>query len=90
MGFILKGNLTGEICQDCKEPLLGSIVRFYRVENLNVDVVTHVTADPKNTLQILDEKQVKAKSKLLIAETEIDKNGNHDRFSYQTCLQSKK
>ncbi len=78
MGFILKGNLAGEICRDCKEPLLGSIVRFYRVENLNVDVVTHVTADPKNTLQILGEKQVKAKSKLLIAEAEIDEKGNYE------------
>ncbi len=77
MGFILKGNLTGEICKDCKEPLFGSIVRFYRVANLDIDVVTHVTANTKDTLQILNEKQVKAKSKLLLAEAEIDANGNY-------------
>lgn len=81
MGIILKGNLTGELCEDCKEPLLGSIIRFYRVENINVDVVTHIAADPKETFQILDEKAIQAKSKLLIAEAEIDENGD-----YQTEL----
>ncbi|KZS42458.1 hypothetical protein AWE51_03170 [Aquimarina aggregata] len=78
MGFILKGNLTGEICKDCKEPLFGSIVRFYRVENLDIDVVTQVSANPKDTLQILGEKQIKAKSKLLLAEAEIDEKGNYE------------
>ncbi|WP_203258312.1 transthyretin-like family protein [Hyunsoonleella ulvae] len=78
MGFILKGNLFAEICKDCKEPLFGSIVRFYRVADINLDVVTHVTAHPKDTLQILDEKQIKAKSKLLLAEAEIDENGNYE------------
>ena len=78
MGFILKGNLSGEICKDCKEPLFGSIVRFYRVTNLDIDVVTQVTANPKDTLQILGEKQVQAKSKLLLAEAKIDEKGNYE------------
>ncbi|WP_109438616.1 hypothetical protein [Aquimarina sp. AU119] len=84
MGFILKGNLAGELCKDCKEPLFGSIVRFYRVENFDLSIITNVAADPKNTLQILDEKQIKAKAKLLIAEAEIDEQGN-----YKTELKGK-
>ncbi|WP_103068165.1 transthyretin-like family protein [Aquimarina sediminis] len=78
MGFILRGNLAGELCKDCKEPLFGSVVRFYRVANLDTTVITNVASDPKNTLQILDEKQIKAKAKFLIAEAEIDKNGNYE------------
>ncbi len=78
MGFILKGNLAGELCKDCKEPLLGSIVRFYRIENFDLGIITNVAANPKNTLQVLGEKQIKAKAKLLIAEAEIDEQGNYE------------
>lgn len=78
MGFILKGNLAGELCKDCKEPLFGSVVRFYRIAQLDNDVITNVTANPKNTLRILNEKEIKAKAKFLIAEAEIDEKGNYE------------
>jgi len=75
--FILKGNICGDLCADCREPLYGSIIRFYRVENLETSVVA-VVAPPKTTLQVLDEKAVKAKSKLLMAEAKIDEKGNYE------------
>jgi len=75
--FILKGNICGDLCADCKEPLRGSIIRFYRVENLQTSVVA-VVANPKITLQVLDEKVIKAKSKFLMAEAEIDEKGNYE------------
>ncbi|RZS93856.1 hypothetical protein [Aquimarina brevivitae] len=77
MGIIFKGNLTGALCKDCKEPLLGSVIRFYRVDNINSDILSHVAADPKETIRILDEKEIKVKSKLLVAEAKIDENGDY-------------
>lgn len=77
MSFILRGNLAGELCADCKEPLTGSIVRFYRVEDLQI-AVANVAADVKQTLAVLDEKTVAAKAKYLVAEAEIDENGNYE------------
>ncbi|MDY8136600.1 hypothetical protein [Aquimarina sp. 2201CG5-10] len=77
MSFILKGNLAGELCSDCKESLVGSIIRFYRVEDLEIGLA-NVAANPKLTLAVLTEEAVSAKSKLLMAETKIDENGNYE------------
>ncbi len=75
--FILKGNICGDLCANCKEPLGGSIIRFYRVQDLQTSVVA-VVANPKITLQVLDEKAIKAKSKFLMAEAQIDEKGNYE------------
>ncbi|WP_299436278.1 hypothetical protein [uncultured Aquimarina sp.] len=85
MSFILKGNLSARICRDCKEPLIGSTIRFYQVENLEIGVVG-VAANPKKTLEVLGDTVIKAKSKLLLAEAEIDEKGNYETVlddSYQ-------
>ena len=76
MSFILKGNICGYLCADCREPLIGSIIRFYQVENLQI-ATEAVAANPKNTLQLLDEKTAHAKDKFLMAEAKIDENGNY-------------
>lgn len=73
MSFILRGNICGYLCADCREPLVGSIIRFYQVENLQINS----TINPKNTLQVLDKKSVAAKAKLLIGEAEIAENGDY-------------
>lgn len=77
MLYILRGNLIGVKCDDHFMPLANTIVRLYR-SRANVDDATVlVTAQAKETFQLLDEKAIKAKEKYLLAETRTDESGNY-------------
>lgn len=77
MSFIIRGNLCGYICRDCREALSNVMVRIYQPQDgqNNPDVVT---ADPKYTLRVLDEKEVDSKKKLLLAEGKTDDSGSYE------------
>ncbi|MEO0897644.1 MAG: hypothetical protein AAFY71_14665 [Bacteroidota bacterium] len=77
MSFIVRGNLCGYVCEDCREPLFGSIVRLYRLAN-QIGVSEAVVADPKNTLQLVKKEHIEAKSQYLIGEGKIDEEGNFE------------
>lgn len=55
MTFNLKGNLAGEICGDCKQPLSSVKIYLFRAARTN-DNLTHAVADTKENQKILDAK----------------------------------
>lgn len=71
--YTFTGRLCGYICDECPEALAGITVRLYRTAA--ADVTTRAVADAKETFRILTDDEVKAKSRLLIAETTADENG---------------
>jgi hypothetical protein len=75
MGYIFKGRLCGYICDECLEPLSRAKVKLYRIAQ-GRDVTTLAVAAPKDTFAILTDEQVAEKKKLLIAEAEVDEQGN--------------
>ncbi len=77
MSFIIRGNLCGYICRDCRESLSNVVVRIYQPgDSQNQPDI--VAADPKYTLQLLDEKEVNAKKKQLLAEGKTDESGGFE------------
>lgn len=76
MKFILTGNLCREICDGCRLPLHPAVIRFYRVP------LTHETslasaAAVKDTLAIVDEKQLAALEGELVGEGKTDEKGQY-------------
>ena len=77
--FTFKGRLCGTICPDCPEPLSQVKVRLYRLrEDQNATALA--VANPKETLAVLSDEEVKAKAQSLLAEVETDAEG---RFSFE-------
>jgi hypothetical protein len=77
MNFILKGNLCGFLCDDCREPLSGMEVLLYlpwQKEN----VVSHVVADTKDTFRLVTKEEAAARKDLLIATAKTDSKGNYE------------
>lgn len=79
MAYIFKGRLCGYICDECFEPLSRAKVLLYRIAQ-GRDVTTLAVAAPKDTFAILTDEQVAEKKKLLIAEADVDEEGN---FSFE-------
>lgn len=79
MSYLFKGRLCGFLCQECREPLSDVVVRVYRHRN-EQNITALAVADPGQTLALLNDDQVKAKSSSLIAEAKADANGN---FSFE-------
>lgn len=77
--FIFKGRLCGYICPDCPEPLAQVKVRLYRLRE-DQDATALAVANPKETLAVLSEEDVKAKAQSLLAEVETDAEGH---FSFE-------
>ncbi|MGI8640776.1 MAG: hypothetical protein ACR2MG_12630 [Pyrinomonadaceae bacterium] len=75
MKYIFKGRLCGFICAECPEPLSNVKIRIYRIE-AQENIVANAVANAKETFAVVDEKAIKAKESLLIAEAETDKEGN--------------
>ena len=69
------GKLCGYVCKECPEALANVRVRLYR-HRKGQDVTSLAVAAPKDTLAILTDKEVQAKSSSLIAETTTDGDGN--------------
>src|SRR5690242_711361 len=79
MSYIFKGRLCGYICDEFLEPLSRAKVRLYRLAQ-GRDVTTLAVAAPKDTFAILTDEQVAEKQRLLIAEADVDEEGN---FSFK-------
>jgi hypothetical protein len=73
--YIFRGRLQGALCGDCFEPLSGVKVRLYRARP-DQDVTRLAVADPKTTLTVLTEEQVRAKQASLLGEFDTDDAGN--------------
>lgn len=75
MCYLLIGNISALISDDCKEPLAGACLRVYLPDGRNPK-----SAHPKNNTFIgpgqLTAGQVEAKRERLLAETRLDKDGN--------------
>ncbi len=85
MSYIFKGKLCGYICGECQEPLAGLKVRLYRTRK-EQNITALAVANPKDTLNILSENILKEKESSLIAETEIDEQGN---FQFELGIKQK-
>ena len=84
MKYLLRGHINTTCCGEIKYPLEKAIIRLYRVKDKQP--LTHaIAAEPKETFAILDEKAIKAKKSLLLAETRTDENG-----MYEFVIDSKK
>mgnify|MGYP001054769966 CR=1 FL=1 len=75
MNYSIQGHLCAYLCDDCQEDLFPATVRLYRVKYSD-DANRRIASDPKETIQILDEKAIKAKEKRLLAEAPTDQKGN--------------
>jgi len=73
MNYIIQGHFCAYLCRDCREDLSQVTVRLYRPDGNATD---RIVSDPKETLQVLDEKAVKAKAKRLLAEASTNQQGN--------------
>ncbi|MEP7055187.1 MAG: hypothetical protein ABI912_08050, partial [Actinomycetota bacterium] len=74
MGYTIRGQVTGALCDDCFEPLTGVIVRFYAAEK-NEEAAARAAADNKDTVERLDDAAMAAKASRLVAEATVDTDG---------------
>src|SRR4029077_13214026 len=74
MPYTFKGRLCGLICAQCPEPLSNVTVRLYRSADAQ-SVTARAVASPKETLRLLTDDEVKARSGNLIAEATTDADG---------------
>jgi len=75
MAYVFKGRLCGLICAECREALSEVTVRLYRSRD-DQNVTALAVANPKETLKLLSDEEVKAKAGSLLAETKTDADGN--------------
>ena len=75
MVYIFKGKLCGYICRECTEPLSNLKIRLYRTRK-EQNVTALAVANPKDTLNIIPDGEIKEKESSLIAEAVIDEQGN--------------
>ncbi|WKN40667.1 hypothetical protein [Tunicatimonas pelagia] len=75
MNYMIQGHLCAHLCDDYREDLFPATVRLYRV-NIDNNTNRRMASDSKDTLQMLDEKAVKAKEKQLLTEASTDQQGN--------------
>src|SRR5580765_3795813 len=73
--YIFRGSVFGALCSDCREPLAGLTLRFYRLAP-DRNVTPLALASSKDTFTQVDEAAAKARRSLLLAETAIDERGN--------------
>ncbi len=77
MSYIFRGNLQGEICEDCKEALYGMEVLLY-LPWRTATATGDATNNPKDDFRIVTKEEAEQKSKFLIAKTMTDEKGNFE------------
>ena len=77
MKYTLEGKLTGVNCDDHFTPVAQTTIRLYRYAGDANQATALTAAQAKETFQRLDEKDIKAKEKHLLAETKTDQSGNY-------------
>jgi hypothetical protein len=76
MKYIIKGQLTAAICKERSYPLGQTVIRLYRVMHTDAAAAL-VSAQAKETFQLIEEKHIEEKANALIAETTTDSHGNY-------------
>lgn len=77
--YVVKGQLFGQLCDDCNEPLSNVLVRLYRPAASQSDsVLMETVANAKDTFSILTPAQVEARSPDLVTETTTDGDGRFE------------
>ncbi len=74
MSYRLHGRLCGYICDECPEPLVGSVVQLYSAAKDSL--VGRVAADPKDTLRLLTPEEAGSRRATLLAEATIGDDGS--------------
>ena len=78
MSYLFKGNLRGQICEDCTESLSGIEVLLYTPWKRNNE--TEVETNGKDNFRIVSQEEARVREKLLVAKTTTDAHGN---FSFE-------
>lgn len=93
MKNVIKGNLSGFLCGECKENISQAMVRLYMPER-GANVEASLAASSKETFKLLSTDEVKAKQNRLLGEAmtddagnfEVVLNGDYGNFQpYSTC-----
>ncbi|MFB6457948.1 hypothetical protein ACE38W_21940 [Chitinophaga sp. Hz27] len=82
MSYLLIGNISALICDDCIEPLANARIRIYLPENKFQDEHLTVVKGIFNQLRPLSAREVLMKADRLLAETTLDERGNF-RLSWE-------
>ena len=84
MAFIIEGKLYSEACTDCRNPLVHSKIKFYRVEATR-EVYAELAANTKDTLRVVSAEEVKSLDGQLVGEAKLDETGHYlaklDRYT---------
>ncbi len=75
MKYVLRGRIHAIVCDEPQHSLANTTVRLYRFDDK--DATRLVAAQSKEAFQFLEEKEIKAKAKRLLAETKTDAQGNY-------------
>ena len=76
MSYTFKGNLQGEICEDCKEALYGMEVLLYLP--WRKETAGDVPTNPKDDFRIVTKEEASQRANLLIARAKTDDKGNFE------------
>lgn len=77
MKNVIKGNLSGFLCGECKENISQAMVRLYMPER-GANVEASLAASSKETFKLLSTDEVKAKQNRLLGEAMTDDAGNFE------------
>ncbi len=77
MSHIFIGHLCGYICHECPEDLSNIAVRLYAPHS-DHPVTAMAVADPKETIALLTDEQIKSRSEYLLAEGATNENGRFE------------
>ena len=75
MSYIIRGNVSGALCDDCLEPLVGVVVRFYEA-NQTPEAAARASATTKDTVEPLDDAAIAAKAERLVGEATVGADGS--------------
>lgn len=75
MKYLIKGNFSAYLCEECLENLSQSRVRIYLPQR-EANVAAVSSAEIKDTFKELSNEEIKSKENRLIAEAETDTEGN--------------
>lgn len=78
MGFLIKGNFSGQLRGKCKEPLGRVLVKIYLKHSVDVKTGIAEAAASKYALEVLDVGTISSKRKFLIGKGKTDPWGNYE------------
>ncbi|PZS28942.1 MAG: hypothetical protein DLM58_16320 [Pseudonocardiales bacterium] len=76
MSYIVRGRLCGYLCDDCDEPLAGSVVRFYSSEG--DQTAARAAAQPKDTMILRASSDVEALAGRFVGEATVAPDGSYE------------